>query len=89
MERGEFLVAPSLIRAPLAITHCSALVYTNNAMFSPKRNPFGSCCSWHLECLPPVGNLRGADISIADDCETELGPTKTICRVWAECHPSP
>lgn len=90
MKHGEFLVAPILIRAPLAIMHGSPLVYTNNAIFSPKWNPFGSCCSWHLKCFPPVENLQGADIiSIADECVTELGPTKTICCAWAELHPSP
>lgn len=90
MEHDEFLVAPILIRAPLAITHCSPLVYTNNAIFYLEWNPFGSCCSWHLKCLPPVENLQGADIiSIADECVIELGPTKTIRRDWVELHPSP
>lgn len=32
----------------------STLVYTNNAMFSPKWNPFRSCCSWHPKHLSPV-----------------------------------
>lgn len=88
MKHDEFLIAPILIRALYAITHCSPLVYTNNAIFFLKWNPFGSCCSWHLKCLPPVENLQGADIiSIADECVTKLGPTKTICCAWAELRP--